>query len=151
LNFLVTETLVVKLADMGEARLIGSKPKRDIPPIPARNWAPPEVLERKAKPESYTVESDVYGLALVLSELLTLELPFGDLPEQVSTDKWLGILKGGSRPPLPAYIPASLRAVIEQGWMTDPQARPKAADMLTVLNNIIAAFPETDNARASNS
>ena len=28
---------------MGEARLITSPPKRDTPPIPAMNWAPPEV------------------------------------------------------------------------------------------------------------
>lgn len=60
---------MVKLADMGEARLATSKPKRDIPPIPARNWAPPEVLAPKAPPESYTIESDVYGLSIVLSEV----------------------------------------------------------------------------------
>jgi hypothetical protein len=34
---------VLKLADMGEARQVSAPPKRDVPPIPARNWAPPEV------------------------------------------------------------------------------------------------------------
>jgi len=40
---LSTQDFVLKLADMGEARLITSAPKRDTPPIPAMNWAPPEV------------------------------------------------------------------------------------------------------------
>ncbi len=79
--------MVVKLADMGEARMINSPPKRDIPPIPARNWAPPEVgygflsllvalltcglqvLVPNAKADSYTIKSDIYGLCIVLSEV----------------------------------------------------------------------------------
>ncbi len=44
------QDLVVKLADMGEARLFDSQPKRDIPPIPARNWAPPEVFKKSNFP-----------------------------------------------------------------------------------------------------
>lgn len=43
LNFLVTKDLVVKLSDFGESRAMNVKPKRDIPPIAAINWAPPEV------------------------------------------------------------------------------------------------------------
>lgn len=43
LNFLVTSDLRLKLSDMGESRRIGSAPKREVPPIPARNWVPPEV------------------------------------------------------------------------------------------------------------
>ena len=39
----IAQDYVLKLADMGEARLISSAPKRNVPPIPARNWAPPEV------------------------------------------------------------------------------------------------------------
>lgn len=57
---------------MGEARLINSPPKRDVPPIPARNWAPPEVLAKNAKAEAYTFKSDIYGLSIVLSEVSIL-------------------------------------------------------------------------------
>lgn len=39
----ISQDYVLKLADMGEARPIGGPPKRPTPPIPARNWAPPEV------------------------------------------------------------------------------------------------------------
>ena len=54
---------------MGEARIIGSPPKRATPPIPARNWVPPEVLAPNAKADSYVLKSDVFGLGLVLSEV----------------------------------------------------------------------------------
>ena len=54
---------------MGEARIIGSPPKRATPPIPARNWVPPEVLAPNTTAESYVVKSDVFGLGLVLSEV----------------------------------------------------------------------------------
>ena len=66
---MLIQDLVCKLADMGEARSISDVPKRNIPPIPARNWAPPEVLFPQAKAEVYTVKSDVYGLAIVLTEV----------------------------------------------------------------------------------
>lgn len=66
---ILSQDLVVKLADMGEARLVSSPPKRDIPPIPARNWAPPEVLVPDARADAYTVKSDIYGLCIVLSEV----------------------------------------------------------------------------------
>ena len=54
---------------MGEARIIGSPPKRATPPIPARNWVPPEVLAPNATADSYVLKSDVFGLGLVLSEV----------------------------------------------------------------------------------
>jgi serine/threonine protein kinase len=69
LNFLVDERHRVKLADLGEARPINGPPKHKLPPIPARNWAPPEVLEPGAKADCYTIKSEVFGLAIVLIEV----------------------------------------------------------------------------------
>lgn len=74
-------------------------------------------------------------------QLLTLELPFGDTCELVSVEKWLAILKDGTRPALPNSLPAPLRGVLEQGWSTDPDDRPRAADILSVLDDIISTFP----------
>jgi hypothetical protein len=54
---------------MGEARNVKDAPKRNIPPIPARNWAPPEVLFPQAKADVYTLKSDIYGLSIVLTEV----------------------------------------------------------------------------------
>ena len=60
---------MLKLADMGEARTPAEVLELPKPPSPSRNWAPPEILGADARPESYTSASDVFGLALVLSEV----------------------------------------------------------------------------------
>jgi hypothetical protein len=54
---------------MGEVRPINATLGYQLPPIPARNWAPPEVITPGAKPEHYTTASEVYGLTLVLCEV----------------------------------------------------------------------------------
>ncbi len=54
---------------MGEVRPIGAYMAYQLPPIPARNWAPPEVITPGAKPEHYTTASEVYGLTIVLCEV----------------------------------------------------------------------------------
>ncbi len=54
---------------MGEVRAINHQEYYPLPPIPARNWAPPEVLMPGAKADAYTVKSEVYGLSLVLVEV----------------------------------------------------------------------------------
>jgi hypothetical protein len=69
LNFLVTEDFRVKLSDMGETRHIDDPPKRDGPIIPAKNWAPPEVLSADANSMSYTMKSDIYSMSIVLVEV----------------------------------------------------------------------------------
>ena len=68
------QSLTLKLADMGEARRVGSAPKRATPPIPARNWVPPEVLAPDATAESYVLQSDTFGLGLIISEVCTVGL-----------------------------------------------------------------------------
>lgn len=55
---------------MGEVRPIQSEPGTyQLPPIPARNWAPPEVIVPGAKPEVYSTASEVYGVTIVLCEV----------------------------------------------------------------------------------
>jgi hypothetical protein len=56
---------------MGEVRpIVAGEKKYRLPPIPARNWAPPEVIPVGAKPEVYTTASEVYGLTIVLCEVI---------------------------------------------------------------------------------
>ena len=59
---------------MGETRLVSAPPKRATPPIPARNWVPPEVLAPEATAYSYESGSDMFGLTLVFFGLYSCEL-----------------------------------------------------------------------------
>lgn len=54
---------------MGEVRQINGNKTYPLPPIPARNWAPPEVMAPVVKSEFYTTKSEVYGLCIVLCEV----------------------------------------------------------------------------------
>jgi hypothetical protein len=67
-----------------------------------------------------------------------VELPFGDLPEQVSAERWHDIVAvEEKRPTLPEHTPARIRAIIESGWRTNPSHRPSAADILKVLDDFL--------------
>ena len=54
-------------------------------------------------------------------------------------EAWLRILSVDERRPiLPDYIPESLSHVIELAWSCNPDARPSAEDILTVIEDCIA-------------
>ncbi|KAJ1437753.1 kinase-like domain-containing protein, partial [Ochromonadaceae sp. CCMP2298] len=140
LNFLVTEDYKLKLADMGEAWPVGAPPRRENPPMPARHWCPPEVLEVGAKADSYTKASDVFGVCVVISEILLAELPYGDTPpDRMSQAAWLHQLSVEKlRPDLPD-LEKSLEDSIRAGWATNPADRPSAADLLAEIEALTGA------------
>jgi serine/threonine protein kinase len=140
LNFLVTENFTVKIADLGEVRQIvpeGPTPLREgEPPVPAFSWCPPEVLDMSATASAYTPASDIFGLAMVLSEIITNELPLDKIlrTKKVSFEELLKILSiENKRPTLPDSLPKALRDIIMRAWDTDPVVRPSADEILTVL------------------
>ncbi len=54
-------------------------------------------------------------------------------------EAWLRIISVDERRPLlPDYIPDSLRDIIERAWNCNPDFRPSATDILTVLEDCIA-------------
>ncbi len=65
---------------MGEVRAVSMNSSQHYakPPIPARNWAPPEVLGpdmSQLKPDIYTKKSEIYGLCIVLCEVNVVSFP----------------------------------------------------------------------------
>lgn len=64
LNFLVTESLRVKLTDVGECRRDGQLAEEGMVRPTTRNWSPPEVLCGEAR--DYRMSMDVYSLGLVI-------------------------------------------------------------------------------------
>lgn len=144
LNFLVAEDFCVKLTDMGETKHVDAPPKNKHPPIPARNWAPPEVLSPFATPYSYTMKSDVFGATMVAYEILSLKLPFGNEPELVTASVWyhkLTLLK--LRPRLPPKLPASVKNIIGMGWNSDPLKRPTATEVIAVFVEWMGSMSES--------
>lgn len=135
LNFLVSSSYAVKLTDFGEARHVDQQPKRDVPPIPAINWAPPEVLSPFANRYSYTIKSDIFSLAVVISEILMLELPYGTECDKCSTEVWYHKLSSEKvRPNLPNGIPHQLQDAVQKAWETKPLERPTSEEFHQMLS-----------------
>ena len=95
-------------------------------------WLAPEIL--KGGPA--TQAADVYSFGVVLWELLTLELPWGQLP----TWSVVGEVLAGQRPPLPppeacagfssyaAYV-----ELLQRCWAQEPTSRPSFEEVCARL------------------
>jgi hypothetical protein len=168
LNYLVTDNLRVKLSDLGEARRItapqpghgkgegagvgaGCNSDRSesvsVPadssslrcPCPAVHWCPPECLAPTRTVDTYTPQSDVFSLSMVLSEVLLHALPLDEVGVQLGYAEWLDmVVSKNQRPVLPGDVPVLLRLVIESGWHTDPSERPGAYEFVKTLKTVIA-------------
>ena len=66
------------------------------------------------------------------------ELPFGEQPNLVSVGKWHSMItQDNLRPALPDALPSPLRKIIQQGWSSDPEARPTAQAILNVMDEFV--------------
>lgn len=96
----VTKDLVVKLADLGEARsmdrLDGDRPRQFPRNI---NWSSPEVLKNSVDINS---SADVWSLAFVITEIFTGNIPY-DTEEcrAMSFEAFNEKVQAGMRPEIP--------------------------------------------------
>jgi len=93
-------------------------------------WASPEIFRGES---SGDVKSDVYSLLVVLWELLTLEMPYEGVDRR-KLDELIG--KKGSRLPIPKGIPPELTQLFEAGWSENPNDRPSADTIVSVLTSL---------------
>jgi hypothetical protein len=111
-------------------------------PSPALNWSPPELLRREATVSDYTTASDVYGVAMILSEIIQIEVPlekYMNRRTRIPREEWLELITTeGARPVLPENLPHILRRAIEAAWHPDPMLRPSAERLLHVIEHCIA-------------
>jgi len=129
LNFLVDKQLNVKLADL-ELGVEEDCAARTVSIDGAllENWAAPELLMG----EVYSQKCDIYSLTLVLWEIFSNLVPFADQQKTIKSV----VLRGG-RPDVPKCPPA-YHQMLELGWAADPSVRPSAADMVEMLDRILA-------------
>jgi tRNA A-37 threonylcarbamoyl transferase component Bud32 len=132
LNFLVTRDLTVKLSDLGETRL--SNTKIEAKELPTNiNWSAPEVLNGNGQVHT---SADIWGLSLVMYEILTGTVPF-DLPEyrSLQLNEFALKLKQGLRPEIPQDIKEGkykwIVPLIEQAWVYDANKRCSAEYLVT--------------------
>ena len=137
LNVLIGERDEAKLTDFGLAmanirtttKTITSKSpsKQAAETVGSLRWMAPEILGLKPK---YTPASDIFALAMVLWELASREIPYGDAPaESIIRDA----VKGGEREDIPDDCPEGFATIIQMAWAQEAAMRPSAEEVIKQL------------------
>ncbi|GAQ88743.1 Protein kinase superfamily protein [Klebsormidium nitens] len=135
-NLLFTADGTIKLADFGEAVRLGPAGTAR-GEIGTYRWMAPEVLAGKA----YGGAADVYSFALVLWELLTLQLPF---PDMTGIQAAFAVVAREARPPVPAHCPPGLARLMTACWAGNPRRRPTFDDVLAMLARAAPELEQED-------
>ncbi|MGY1795741.1 serine/threonine protein kinase [Geodermatophilus sp. SYSU D00525] len=134
-NVLVTPDGGVKITDFGIAWSASSVHMTQTGQVmgTAQYISPEQVQGAKASPAS-----DVYGLGVVAHQCLTGRVPFdAESPVQV-----LLMHVQQQPPPLPAGVPADVRALVERAMAKDPAARfPDGAALRDAVDAVLAGRP----------
>lgn len=139
-NCLLSDNLVVKVADFGLARF-QSTAYGALTFVGTPFWAAPEVIRH----EDYDEKADVYSFAIVLWELVERRDPYGRLnafqvPLQVAND--------GLRPDeFSRPAPLGLEQLMKQCWHADPDMRPPFGEIADTLHKWLYP-PAEDSAGA---
>ncbi|GER40511.1 protein kinase family protein [Striga asiatica] len=129
-NLLVDKSWTVKVGDFGLSKLkratfLTSKSGRGTPP-----WMAPEVLQN----EPSTEKSDVFSFGVILWELMTERIPWGDL-NSLQVKGVVGFMD--RRLDLPENIDPRVRSIISQCWQSDPDNRPSFEDIISKITDLV--------------
>lgn len=73
--------------------------------------------------------NDIYAFALMVYEIITLEIPF----KGVNVFKMMAIAPNGYRPEIKSDVPDCWRKLIEKCWSQDPSQRPTFSEIVDLL------------------
>eukprot|EP00027_Filamoeba_sp_ATCC50430_P014226 CAMPEP_0168578836 /NCGR_PEP_ID=MMETSP0413-20121227/21545_1 /TAXON_ID=136452 /ORGANISM="Filamoeba nolandi, Strain NC-AS-23-1" /LENGTH=1106 /DNA_ID=CAMNT_0008612709 /DNA_START=22 /DNA_END=3339 /DNA_ORIENTATION=+ len=126
LNILISDDLVLKVADFGLARPVADTMTTQSGTL---KWMAPEQLSKG----NYTQKSDVYSYAMILYEIITRREPFEGL--SLLFEIFREVVVEQKRPRLPSNTLPALRSLVEQCWHADPDYRP---DFKTIVEKLEA-------------
>lgn len=130
LNVLVNQEWKAKISDFGQTRYhgIGCKTVG----LGTMLWSAPELLSGVG---DYDQQVDVYSFAIVLWEIAARAAPYSmntDFPSRPMQQ--LLYIKEGSRPFVPADVPAWYQDIMKAAWSPIPSDRPTFVDILESLD-----------------
>jgi sterile alpha motif and leucine zipper-containing kinase AZK len=137
-NVLISESFVAKISDFGIAKrlAIHTMTMR----VGTTRWMAPEVLTNKGSSMAYSLGSDVYSFGIIVWEMLTLELPWGNvsfdhqIEDRVTAGEHLDI----------SHSVEPYRDLLLRCWNFDAQLRPAFMELIGRIDEIpsIEGSPE---------
>ncbi|XP_077478667.1 fibroblast growth factor receptor 1-A-like [Stigmatopora argus] len=138
-NVLVTEELVMKIADFGLARDVRRADyykKTTNGPLPVK-WMAPEALFDRI----YTHQSDVWSFGVLLWEIFTLGAsPYPGVP----VEDLFKLLKEGHRMDKPSACTQELYETMRECWHAIPSGRPTFPMLVRRLDGMLASLAKQD-------
>ena len=92
--------------------------------------------------QPFTEKSDVFSIGVILWEMVVrvikgrYERPYSEFPELEYDFQIIVQTARGKRCTIPPTTPPTLTKVIQQCWHSDPNARPTAHELVSILQNL---------------
>ncbi len=133
LNVLLDKNQDAKIADFGlSTTKEHSQSGKTKSACGSAAWMAPELFDPDIDVYEYTVQTDMFAFAMVLSELANHQIPFqGQKDVQIS-----GKIRNGNRPALPDNTPAVYTSLVTRCWAQESKQRPNADEAIGELNNL---------------
>mmetsp|Transcript_2359 Transcript_2359/g.4666 ORF Transcript_2359/g.4666 Transcript_2359/m.4666 type:complete len:551 (-) Transcript_2359:69-1721(-) len=141
-NIFLTSSGVAKLGDFGIAKMLATTEFCAATQIGTPHCVPPELCENYP----YDFKADVWGLGVVLYELLALECPFS-----AKSFAALAVRICTAEPrPVPSVYSPEARALLTRLLSKRPEERPSSAEVLEIphVRRSVAALPSSAAAAA---
>ncbi|TKR67069.1 hypothetical protein L596_023276 [Steinernema carpocapsae] len=143
-NILLHDNGRAVVADFGESRFITQRDNDNMTKQPGNlRWMAPEVFTQCGR---YDRKVDVFSYALVVWEVHTCELPFGNLKPAAAAAE---MAYKRARPPLPdsptSQFPDYVINMLTMAWHSDSNSRPEFAELLPPLEQQLAERPDSED------
>lgn len=144
MNVLVDEHLRAKIADFGQSKVKSQTASTMTvkSAVGTRRWRAPELFKRDSVANPST---DVYSLGMVLWEIASRKIPFGDAESEDTAIDWI---KSGEKERFPVDCPKDFVAIATQCWSTSPAQRPPVEAVVAALESLLKSLPIVDESSA---
>ncbi|KAF0527639.1 serine/threonine protein kinase [Gigaspora margarita] len=116
----------VYIADLGQAAKITKEPNDNI--VGIERYIAPEIFSG----QPYTFATDIYSLGLLMWEITSGRQPFENIKDYRTLASIIG---KGERPDIVDGTPKCYEELMCRCWCNNPDERPKAKDVIDILNS----------------
>ncbi|KAG6549299.1 hypothetical protein Mapa_009285 [Marchantia paleacea] len=132
-NVILDDSGTCKLCDFGVARQLLSSQDQAKTQIGSARWMAPEIIRPYRRPDGtsilgYSKPADIWSLGCTLLEMITGDVPFPEVTNNVAVLYKVGNLE--MSPEVPTNLPEDMKDFLARCLRTDPTARDTAQTLL---------------------